>query len=244
MLTDNEKERYARQLGIPGWGDDVQLKLKDSSVFVAGAGGIGAPVLFYLTAAGVGSITICDCDTVNLSNLNRQLLHPENRQGMLKTESAQETLCSMNSNIKLIIKNERITMENAAEIIESPDLIIDCLDNFKTRQAINAVSVKKSIPLLHGGVAEFRGQVTLIHPPETACLACFLPDKDTGGVTYICGASAGLIGSIQAVEAIKYLTGIGVPLLNKILFWDGIQQVYDTVNISKNKNCSVCAKAV
>jgi adenylyltransferase/sulfurtransferase len=237
MLSINELNTYERQLGIKSWS---QEKIKASTVFVAGAGGLGSPVLYYLSAAGVGNIIICDNDKVDYSNLNRQILHSTKWIGKYKALSAFETLSELNPYISITPITEKITDANAADFAGNSDLIIDCLDNFKARHVLNRISVKKNIPLIHGGVSELGGQVSFLNPPETPCLNCIIPDKDSNKKNFIIGSTAGLIGSIQATEALKHLSGIGASLKNKLLFIDGLSMKFSEININKNPSCKVC----
>ena len=242
MLSKAEITRYNRQLLINGWGNEAQEKLKQSTVFVAGVGGLGSPLLYYLAVAGIGTLKICDFDKIDLSNLNRQILHTENEIGILKVDSAYNTLINANPNITIIKVNEKLGEKNTPKIVGDADIIVDCLDNFYTRQLLNETSVKKSIPMIHAGVSGFIGQITFIHPPETPCLACFFPDKVKKEITPIVGATAGILGSLQALEVIKYLTGIGENLKNKLLFWDGLEMNFKTIKLQKNCNCKICSK--
>ncbi len=242
MLTNEEIEIYQRQLMITGWDNEVQERLKKSTVFVAGAGGLGSPLLFYLTVAGIGTIIICDYDVIELSNLNRQILHPHTGIGMLKVDTAAGRLIDANRHANIIKIKEKITKENAEKMIGNPDIIIDCLDNFDTRHILNHVSVKTGIPMIHAGVAGFQGQLTFLHPPETPCLACFIPQQIKKEKSPIFGATAGIIGSLQASEAIKYLTGIGENLKNRLLIYDGLQMRFETIKLTRNEKCEVCGK--
>ena len=241
MFSKEELQRYSRQTGITGWGESAQEKLKKSKIFIAGAGGLGSPVLYYLAAAGAGKLTICDSDSVELSNLNRQIIHNNGRLGRPKAESAAESLSALNPEIDISALQVKISDDNAETLITGHDLVIDCLDNFKTRQVINRACVNLQKPLIHGGVAGFQGQIAVIIPPKTACLSCFLPLTDTEKTVYIAGPSAGVIGSIQCVEAIKYLTGTGTNIIHKIVFWDGLSMKMETVTVKKNPGCTVCA---
>ncbi len=207
MLSKDELQFYSRQLGIPSWGASAQEKLKNSKVFVAGSGGLGSPVLYYLAAAGVGTLILCDYDRVDVTNLNRQILHRYDRIGDPKVDSACEALTCLNPFITIIPVQAKLTNKNSEKIIGDSHIIIDCLDNFEARHVINRVSVKKRIPMIHAGVAEFRGQLTFLNPPETPCLACFLDQKSPKGKIQVAGATPGVMGSLQAVEAIKYLAG-------------------------------------
>ncbi len=240
MLSHDEIQFYSRQMGIPGWGRAAQEKLKNSTVFVAGTGGLGSPVLYYLAAAGIGTLVICDYDTIEITNLNRQILHRYEKIGQSKVDSAGTALSAMNPFITIIRINSKLTKKNAESLIGDPDLIIDCLDNFKTRHILNRLSVEKKIPMVHGGIAEFRGQITFLHPPETPCLACILDQKDGKAKMQVAGATAGVIGSLQASEAIKYCAGIGPALKNRLMFWDGISMRFETIAIRRNPRCRVC----
>ena len=244
MKTGDEQVIYARQINMPGWGAKAQKRLKESTVFVAGAGGLGSPVMFYLAAAGVGTLLACDFDTVDPSNLNRQILHSFEKLGAYKADSARETLLGLNPYGNIIPVKSKIASSNAEGLVGNADIIIDCLDNFKARQILNSVSIKKKIPMVHAGVSEMRGQMTFLHPPETPCLACFLPMKDGKKKNNIVGATAGVMGSLQALEAIKYLTGIGQPLKNRLLFWDGLSLNFEIIGIMKNPRCKACKNAV
>ncbi|MBP7736015.1 MAG: HesA/MoeB/ThiF family protein [Spirochaetes bacterium] len=240
MLSNDEIQFYSRQLGIAGWGGAAQERLKSSTVFVAGAGGLGSPVLYYLAAAGIGTLVICDYDTIEMTNLNRQILHEYGKIGQFKVDSAGTSLSELNPFIKVIRVKTKLTKKNAISLVGDPDLIVDCLDNFETRHILNRVSVEKKIPMIHGGVAEFRGQITFLHPPETPCLACFLDRKDRKGKIQVAGATAGVIGSLQASEAIKYCAGIGPALKNRLMFWDGLSMKFETITIRRNPRCRVC----
>jgi adenylyltransferase/sulfurtransferase len=240
MLSKEELLFYTRQMGIPSWGAPAQERLKNSTAFVAGTGGLGSPVLFYLAAAGVGNLVICDYDKIEITNLNRQILHQFKRIGELKVDSAREALTELNPFITIIPVKEKLTRKNAESIIGKPDIIIDCLDNFEARHIINRVSVKNWIPMVHAGVAELRGQITFMHPPETPCLACFLDLKSPHKKPQVLGATPGVIGSLQAVEAIKYLAGFSPSLKNRLLFWDGLAMKFEAIIIKRNPRCKVC----
>jgi len=241
MLTDNELTRYKRQLGISDWDSSTQTKLKDSTVFVAGAGGLGSPVLYYLAAAGIGHIKICDRDKVELSNLNRQILYGTSDEGMWKAETASSRISLLNDSIKITCFNKDAGWELLDEIKEC-NIIIDCLDNFESRHVLNRISLQTGIPMMHAGVSEYYGQMTFLQPGETPCLACFIPEnikKETKGII---GAMAGIIGSMQAIEVIKYLTGNGDLLKNRLLYIDGKSMNFTTINMKKNTECKVCSK--
>lgn len=241
MLTDNELIRYKRQLEVSGWDISTQQKLKDSSVFVAGAGGLGSPVLYYLAAAGVGHIKICDRDKVELSNLNRQILYNTADEGMWKAQTASGKITLLNNTLKITYFNSEAGTALLDEIKEC-SIIIDCLDNFESRHALNRISLQTGIPMMHAGVSEYYGQMTFLQPGETPCLACFIPEtikKETKGIV---GAMAGIIGSMQALEVIKYLTGTGDLLKNRLLYIDGRSMNFNSISIKKNPECKVCSK--
>jgi len=241
-LTHSEKERYHRQMLMEGWGENVQQKLKNSKVFIAGAGGLGSPVSIYTAVAGVGNIRICDFGEPELSNLNRQILHDDKRIGINKAVSAKETLERLNPDIKVEALTDKITEENAGQVIGDVDLIIDCLDNFDTRHYINEYAVKKSIPMIHAGIYGMRGQLTMIKTPETPCLWCINPGSPPPVVFPVVGATAGVMGSIQALEAVKYLSGVGTNLLGSLLIWDGSIMEFMTIPQHKDQGCPVCSR--
>lgn len=242
MIPNEEKIRYQRQMMIPHWGDEGQHKLSSATVFVAGAGGLGSPLLYYLTVAGVGKLRVCDFDSIELSNLNRQILHSSRRIGMNKAESAKLTLCEANEHVEIETIYDKIEKTNAAKLVKDADIIVDCLDNFETRQVLNKVCVEKRIPLVHAGVEGFRGQITFLNPPETACLACFIPLKVKKEKFPIVGATPGVIGALQAMEVIKYLTGIGDTLKNRLLLFDGMTMEFSTIKLTQNPKCRICEK--
>jgi adenylyltransferase/sulfurtransferase len=245
-LSDREREIYRRQLVLPSWGEETQIRLKSSTVFVAGAGGLGSAAVLYLAAAGVGHLRVCDRDRVELSNLNRQVLHSERRLGARKALSARKAVAELNRHVKVTPLSYEITRESIGELVAGADLILDCLDNVPARLVINELSVRASIPLVHAGVRGLAGQLTFVYPPETACLACFLGDApfaepaDAQIPPPILGATAGAMGCLQALEAIKHLTGIGSPAKNRMIFWDGESMEFEEVKIGRNPGCPVC----
>ncbi len=233
-------EKYARHLAIKEWSEDTQERLTSAHVFVAGAGGLGSPVLFNLAAAGIGEFTICDFDTVSLSNLNRQVLYRESDVGKYKVFTAAERIRELNSSVKINSIDKPLSDETT-DIVKSADIIIDCLDNFKGRFILNRISLDTGIPLIHAGVSEYYGQITFLKPGETPCLGCFVHSDAENKNPGIIGATAGILGSMQALEAVKYLTGTGSNLKNTILFVDGKTMEFTRVNITKNPSCSFCS---
>ncbi len=234
------EKRYLRHYSVSEWNDDAQNKLKNSSVLVAGAGGLGSPLLYYLASAGIGNITIVDDDIIEDSNLNRQILFNETDIGQPKAETALNKLFSLNSSINICAVHSTVE-ELDDEFYKKQDLLIDCLDNFETRLFLNRKSITHSIPLLHAGVSEFRGQITLTEPGKTLCLACFLDSENENFNDGIIGAAAGVIGSIQALEAIKYLALRKNYLANRILLIDLINMRFNLINAARNKNCNECS---
>ena len=232
-------ERYVRQ--IPLIGEDGQRRLSEAAVFIAGAGGLGSPVSIYLAEAGVGEIRIADLDVVDESNLNRQILHPAERLGMLKAESAAKTLAALNPECRVKAFAEKIDADSVLRMAEGADLIIDCMDNFETRYVLNEASHKLNIPLLHGAVTGFSGQITLVIPGETPCLSCIFPKAETTKSAPILGAAAGVVGSMQALEAVRFL--VGKPTLaGKLLLYDGASNVVDVFSVKKSRRCTVCCE--
>jgi adenylyltransferase/sulfurtransferase len=240
MFTEDEIKRYQRHFNINGWGEETQLKLKNASVFVAGAGGLGSVVLYYLVSAGVGKISFCDSDVVDISNLNRQILYGTEDIGKDKVTSATARLSALNKSVELLpVKG--IIGDDSIEYIADCDLIIDCVDNFETRHVLNRISLEKKKPMLHAGVTEYYCQLTLLIPGETPCLGCFIPDGAPPSGKGIIGAMAGIAGSIEAMEAIKFLSGVGESLAGRLLFIDMKNLSFSTMNIKKNPGCKICS---
>ena len=241
-LSEQEKSRYHRQMIFPNWGEETQLRLKSSKVFIAGAGGLGSPVSIYLAVAGVGTILICDYSTPELSNLNRQILHDDTRIGKNKALSGQETLNRLNPDVTIEPVVEKITGESVAALVGKVDLIVDCMDNFETRQILNKHAVKNRIPMIHAGVYGMRGQITFIKSPETPCLWCMHTGTVPQVVFPIVGATAGVIGCLEALEAIKYLSGVGTNLTGRMLIWDGFNMEFSELPQKKMPDCPVCGE--
>ncbi len=236
-------ERYFRQILLEEDFGFSQEKLGKSTVFIAGAGGLGSPVSYYLAAAGIGRLIICDSDVIELSNLNRQILHSTGRIGTAKTESAAGVLRGLNPEIEIIPKRALIEGD-PSELIEDADIIIDCLDNIETRYVINDYSIRTGTPIVHGGINGYAGQISFINPPETLCIRCIFPEplRKSGPIPVI-GATAGVIGSMQALEAIKYLTGSGELLKNKLMIFDGYTFETDSLTVEKNPGCPACGSS-
>jgi len=241
-LEDRERERYLRQIVVPGWGEEAQQRLKAATVFVAGAGGLGSAAILYLVAAGVGCIRVCDRGRVELSNLNRQILHGERAIGMRKSSSARRSSARLNRGVRVVSLAAEMTDENVDELAAGADVLLDCLDNVQGRMVLNRSSLRTRVPLVHAGVKGMGGQLSFLRPPSTPCLACFLgEERDVApGPLPIVGAVAGTMGCLQALEALKYLTGIGERAENRILFFDGEALSFESVPIARRPGCPAC----
>ena len=240
-LSEVEKERYNRQIILPDWGEEGQQKLKQATVFIAGAGGLGSPVAIYLAAAGVGCLRICDFGEPELSNLNRQILHTDADIGKKKVHSAQETLSKMNPHVHIVALPEKIERKNIAQLVSDADIMIDCLDNFDTRYILNEYAVETGLPFVHAGVYGMSGQMTFIHSPETPCLSCIFPESSPSEIFPVVGATPGVIGSLEALEALKYLIGKEEWCLKrKLLIWEGDLGSFEQITIEKSPSCPVC----
>lgn len=242
MFSELELKRYNRQIIMEGWGVETQEKLRNSTVFIAGAGGLGSPVSIYLTVAGIGNIRICDFDSPDWSNLNRQILHNHERIGTNKALSAKKTLAQLNPHINVTAFTDKIGFENVDTLVGDSQLIIDCMDNFPTRYILNEASINKNIPLIHGSIWGMEGRLSFISPPETPCLRCIFPEPPPSEVFPVVGATPGVIGCLQALEAIKFLTGIGNTLKGKLLVWEGKNNIFKTFKTFKDPECPACGK--
>jgi len=241
-LSPDEIERYKRQIMIADWGTPGQERLRAASVFIAGAGGLGSPVSMYLTAAGVGTIRICDCGEPELSNLNRQLLHDDTRIGTNKALSARQTLERINPHVNVIALPETITDRGIAGLAGDATLIIDCLDNFETRHVLNRYAVSRHIPLVHGAIHGLSGQLSVFHSPRTPCLACIFPPGVPKEIFPVAGFTPGVIGLLQATETVKIILGLGAPLYGTLLMWDGAEADFQKIPICKSPGCTVCGR--
>ncbi len=238
MLKDAEKSRYSRQIRL--FGEDGQEKLKETAVFIAGAGGLGSIVSIYMAAAGFGRIRIVDCDRIELSNLNRQVLHWSDDVGRNKADSALETLCGINPEIKVEALVETISENSIDRLLQGSDLIMDAMDNFPTRYLLNQAALRKGLPLFHGAISGLQGQATTIVPGKSACLRCIFPRAPPATAFPALGATCGIIGSIQVTEAVKWVLGKGELLQNRLLLWDGLSASVDEVICERNPSCETC----
>lgn len=246
-LTDQQLERYSRHITLKEIGVRGQKKLLAAKVLIIGAGGLGAPAAMYLAAAGVGTIGIADCDRVELSNLQRQIIHTTDDVGKTKVQSAAETIKSLNPDVEVITYHEYVNSQNIAAIIADYDFIIDGTDNFPTKFLINDACVLGHKPFCHAGILRFEGQLMTYVPDEGPCYRCIFeapPPKDAvpscreAGVI---GAMAGVIGSMQALEAVKYITGQGELLTGSMLIFDGLKMEWRRVKLPKRvPTCPVC----
>jgi adenylyltransferase/sulfurtransferase len=247
-LSHKEIHRYSRHLLIPDVGLEGQQKLKAASVLIIGTGGLGSPVALYLAAAGVGRIGLVDYDLVAFSNLQRQIIHGESRLGDLKVESARDRMLDLNSEIQVDIYNEFITSENAFEIAEPYDLIIDGTDNFPTRYLVNDLCVLTGKPNVYGSIFRFDGQASVFFAEQGPCYRCLFPEPPPPGLVPSCaeggvlGVLPGTIGSIQAAETLKLILGIGEPLIGRLLLYDALDMSFQTVKLKKNPGCRICGE--
>ena len=239
-LTDYDRTRYDRQMLIHGWGEEGQTRLKASRVFIAGAGGLGSPASIYLAVAGVGEMRLCDVDKVELSNLNRQILHTEKRVGERKSASAEKTLRDLNPTIDIVAYSDYINENSIDRVVGQPDIIVDCLDNFETRYLLNTYCIQNKIPLVHGAIWGMMGQVTFVYPGVTPCLQCLFPEPPPKEIFPVLGATPGIIGCVQAMEALKYLTGVGTNLKERLLIFDGEEMGFNSVNVKRSPSCPEC----
>lgn len=247
-LNQEQIERYSRQIILSKIGGEGQKKLLDSKVLIVGAGGLGSPIALYLASAGVGEVCVVDSDKVELNNLQRQIIHSKENVGKPKAESAKERLLSINDDIKIISKNLRLTSENILDVIKKYDIVIDGSDNFPTRYLVNDACVLSGKPLSHGGIFKFEGQAFTVLPGESACYRCLFPEPPPPGAVPSCqqagilGAVAGIIGTIQANEVLKYILGIGELLKGELLIFKALTSNFRKVKIPKNKECPVCGE--
>jgi molybdopterin-synthase adenylyltransferase len=238
MLSERERERYKRQILL--FGEEGQERLKKSHIFIAGAGGLGSPIAIYLAVAGVGTITIVDMDTVDLSNLNRQILHTDRDVGKKKTVSAIAKLREYNPDITVNAIDTTIAADNVSDLVGRADGIVDAMDNFPTRYLLNETALQKKIPLFHGAIRGLYGQATTIIPGQTPCLACIFPKAPPKEVFPVVGVTPGVIGTVQATEVIKYLTKNGGLLTSRLLIWDGQEAHAEELAVERNPACPVC----
>jgi len=247
-LTNEQIKRYSRHLIMPEVGVDGQEKLVNSSVLCIGAGGLGSPLALYLAAAGVGHLGILDFDVVDFSNLQRQIIHSEETIGELKVESAKKALLKLNSDIKVTTYNEMLTSENAMEIIKDYDIIVDGTDNFATRYLVNDSCVLLGKPNVYGSIFRFEGQVSVFDAKKGPCYRCLYPEPPPPGLVPSCaeggvlGILPGIIGTLQAAEAVKLIIEQGNPLIGRLLFLDVLEMQPREMKLRKDPNCPICGQ--
>jgi molybdopterin/thiamine biosynthesis adenylyltransferase/rhodanese-related sulfurtransferase len=248
-LAADQRRRYSRHLLIPEVGEEGQQRLLDSRILLIGAGGLGSPAALYLAAAGVGRVGIVDADVVDDTNLQRQVVHSTTRLGESKVRSAEQTLGALNPDVEVRGFDERLTSENVDRILgEGWDVIVDGADNFPTRYLLNDASVWHGIPLVHGSIFRFEGQVTVFKPGSGPCYRCLFPQPPPPELAPSCaeggvlGVLPGVIGSIQASEALKLTLGIGEPLIGRLLLFDALEGAFTEVSLRRDPDCPVCGE--
>jgi molybdopterin-synthase adenylyltransferase len=253
MFTKSQLDRYARHIILPGVGAAGQQKLLDSKILVIGAGGLGSPILMYLAAAGVGTLGIVDFDSVDVSNLQRQILYTTPDVGKAKTVSAKEKLEYLNPDVRVEIHQEKLDSSNACQIVRNYDLLIDGSDNFPTRYLVNDACVLENKPFVYGAISQFEGQVSLFNAVtdkgKSPCYRCLFPIPPKPGTVLSCaeagvfGVLPGVVGSLMATEAIKFILGLGETLAGTLLHYDGLYSETRRVKIKRNSSCVVCGDA-
>jgi len=248
-FTEDQVLRYARHIILPGIGGDGQRKLMEAKVLVIGAGGLGSPAAMYLAAAGVGTIGLVDFDRVDLSNLQRQLLHDTADVGRPKVASATERLNELNPNVEVVAHETLLSSANAFDVLGAYDVVVDGTDNFPVRYLVNDATQMLGKPLVYGSIYQWEGQASVFLPgPNTPCYRCLFPEPPPPGTVPSCaeggvfGVLPGIIGSIQAVEAIKLILGIGESLSGKLVLYDALRNEFTTVNLRWDPDCPVCGK--
>ena len=249
-LDEDKRRRYSRHVLIPEIGEAGQLRLLDSRILLLGAGGLGSPASLYLAAAGVGRLGIVDDDTVDETNLQRQIVHSTERLGDSKAESAKRTIQALNPDVDVKLFKERLTSENADRILgEGWDVIVDGTDNFPTRYLVNDASIWHEIPVVHGSIFRFEGQATVFKPQEGPCYRCLFPQPPPPELAPSCaeggvlGVLPGIIGSLQANEAIKLAAGVGDSLVGRLLLFDALSTTFTEVSLRRDPDCPVCGES-
>jgi molybdopterin/thiamine biosynthesis adenylyltransferase/rhodanese-related sulfurtransferase len=247
-MTNDQRVRYQRHLLLPEVGEKGQLKLLDAKVLLLGAGGLGSPAAIYLAAAGVGTIGIIDMDVVDSSNLQRQILHTIDRVGMRKVDSAKIALTALNPDVNVVTYDTRLGADNILDIIDGYDVVVDGTDNFPTRYLVNDASLLKRIPVVHGSIFRFDGQVTVFNPYVGPCYRCMIPEPPPAELAPSCaeagvlGVLPGIVGSIQAVETIKLILELGDPLVGRLLTYDALEESFRTFKVRRDPECPACGE--
>jgi len=246
-LTADQRNRYQRHLLLPEVGEAGQLKLLESKVLLLGAGGLGSPAALYLAAAGVGTLGVIDMDVVDASNLQRQVLHNMDRLGERKVDSAKKTLTALNPDVNVVTYDTRLGADNVLDIIDGYDVIVDGTDNFPTRYLVNDASLLKRIPVVHGSIFRFEGQMTVFDPYNGPCYRCMIPEPPPAELAPSCaeagvlGVLPGIIGSLQAMEAIKLLLGLGDSLAGRLMAYDALESSFRTFKVRRDPECPACS---
>lgn len=247
-FSPEQLKRYDRHFILPEVGEAGQAKLLQSKVLLIGAGGLGSPSAFYLAAAGVGTIGIVDNDVVDMSNLQRQIIHTNDRVGVSKVESARASINGLNPDVKVIGYETRVSSENILDIIKGYDVVIDGCDNFPTRYLVNDACVMSGIPNVHGSIFQFEGQASVFYPGRGPCYRCLFPEPPPPGAAPSCqeagvlGVLPGLVGCVQALEAMKIILGIGKPLIGRMVYFDTLSMELRIHKLRKDPNCPVCGE--
>src|SRR5436190_13516497 len=247
-LSAEQRNRYQRHLLLPEVGEKGQQKLLESRALLLGAGGLGSPAALYLAAAGVGTVGIIDMDVVDDSNLQRQILHNVDRIGERKVDSAKKTLTALNPDVDVVTYDVRLGADNILDIIDGYDVIVDGTDNFPTRYLVNDASLLKRIPVVHGSIFRFEGQVTVFDPYNGPCYRCMIPEPPPAELAPSCaeagvlGVLCGIIGSIQALEAVKLILGLGEPLRGRLLAYDALEETFRNFKVRRDPSCPACGE--
>ena len=250
-MDDQQLLRYSRHILLPEIGIEGQQKLLDAHVLIIGIGGLGSPAALYLAASGVGTLTLCDYDTVDLTNLQRQIVHRTASIGMTKVNSARATLAEINPNVKVVVLDQRVKQTLLLDRVAQADVVLDCSDNFATRYAINEICVQLKKPLVSGAAVRFDGQVSVfdLRRNDSPCYSCLFPEQAEAeetrcAVMGIFAPLVGIIGSIQAAEALKLLLGVGTSLCGRLLVMDALDMEVRTIALNKDTTCPVCSVPV
>ncbi len=247
-LTAEQRERYSRHLLIPEVGVEGQQKLLEAKVLLLGAGGLGSPTALYLAAAGVGTLGIVDDDEVDLSNLQRQVIHTTDRIGVPKVDSAEETIAAINPDVEVVKYHVRLDASNIVEIIQGYDVIVDGLDNFPTRYLLNDASVRLDIPVVSAAILGFDGQLSVFKPHDGPCYRCLFPEPPPAELAPSCGANGvlgvlpGTMGLLQATEVVKLVIGEGDPLIGRLLLYDALAATFTEVKVHRDADCPICSR--
>jgi molybdopterin/thiamine biosynthesis adenylyltransferase/rhodanese-related sulfurtransferase len=245
-LSQSQRSRYARHITIPEVGEEGQAKLLDSKVLLIGAGGLGSPSALYLAAAGVGTLGIVDDDVVDASNLQRQIIHTTSRLGELKAESARETIAALNPDVTVRVHAERVNKDNVLDLLGQYDVVVDGADNFPTRYLLNDASLMTRTPLVHSSILRFEGHASVFLPYEGPCYRCLFPEPPPPDMAPSCGEAGvlgvlcGVMGSLQANEAIKVLLGIGDTLAGRLLIYDALAMAFTELKVRRDPDCPAC----